>query len=95
MRYAFTGLSPEEFPTIVTDHGALVCQPGDVVDLAEPVDHPRLVAVDGSTPLVVSDPVVLPAPDQAAVDVSEPAPEPEPEPDPISASADESTTPEV
>lgn len=48
-RYQFTGHGVEVFPTIVTADGTLVCEPGDVVDIPEPVEHARLVEVtDGA-----------------------------------------------
>lgn len=50
-RYQFTGHGVEVFPTIVntTTNGTLVCEPGDVVDIPEPVEHARLVEVtDGA-----------------------------------------------
>lgn len=42
MRFKFTGLSDEVFPSIVTETGTLVCQPGDVVELDHDPNHPRL-----------------------------------------------------
>lgn len=50
MRYQFTGTQTEVFPTILTVAGTLVCEPGDTVELATPVDHPRLVEAEGTGP---------------------------------------------
>ena len=42
-RYKFTGLVAETFPYVQGADGfPLVCEPGDVVELAEEVEHARL-----------------------------------------------------
>jgi hypothetical protein len=54
-RYQFTGEAEEVFPSILATRivggapvtGSLVCQPGDVVELADPVVHARLQPVEG------------------------------------------------
>lgn len=46
-RYLFTGPSTTTFPTIRTEAGTLTCEPGDLVDLPEAVDHVHLEPADG------------------------------------------------
>lgn len=46
-RYRFTGLDPEDFPTPPL---ARRLQPGDVVELPEPVEHPRLKPLSAPEP---------------------------------------------
>lgn len=63
-RYRFTGDTPEVFPSLVRtdDDGVtttVACEPGDLVDLAEPVDHPRLALVEDAPATVVPDVVVV------------------------------------
>lgn len=60
-RYRFTGLDTEVFPSIVLGddidgYRTLVCEPGDEVDLAEPVEHPRLEPLDAPPPAPPADP---------------------------------------
>lgn len=101
-RYLFTGLSPEVFPTIVTDTGTLECNPGDVVDLAGDVEHPRLVLADEShtdaqlivaTLAVVDDPApVDDAPVEAPAPADPPPADPPTDPPPADAPADTPTS---
>ena len=73
MLFKFTGTDVEQFPTIVTEAGTLVCAPGDVVDLADDPGHPRLVPTTATTPPVAVGGTVpvLPGVD---VDAAAPAP---------------------
>lgn len=61
-RYQFTGEAEEVFPSILATRvvdgapvtGSLVCQPGEVVELADAVVHARLQPVDGDVGDVVA-----------------------------------------
>ena len=46
MLFRFTGTSTEVFPTIITADGALVAEPGAVVELDADPAHPRLELLD-------------------------------------------------
>lgn len=58
MKFLFTGTATTVFPTIVTDAGTLVAEPGTVVDLEVDPGHPDLVLVDDHDGDVVAAAVV-------------------------------------
>lgn len=84
MRYQFTGTQTEVFPTIVTELGTLVCEPGDLVELDVDVDHPRLIPATSSKAAPTHIGSLL-------RDELEPAEPPAPEADPVP-NPDQSTT---
>lgn len=72
-KYRFSGDAPETFPSIVfvdaDGHHTLTLEPGDVVDLPEPVEHPRLEATDepATHDAALATPVEAPELEAAAV----------------------------
>ena len=107
-RYKFTGDAVESFPSIVIDAGEGDCQsltlsPGDVVEIADEIDHPRLqptkqAATDSLAPPAVQvDQGVAPAePDAELLSPTGDTPPPvkraarkrKPEPDPTPPAGD-------
>jgi hypothetical protein len=72
-RYKFTGHGPEVFVelsgVLAPVLGDAVLEPGDVIDLPDPVDHPRLEPTD--EPATVRDPEPEPEPDDPEPDAAE------------------------